>query len=257
MIIGSEARPPFADHSSRSGASGTKGYSTGPDREFRAVGSGSGFRVEVADHRSSNPARLASPTLVTEAAHGGQGRRGVRVRLVGTVGVWILACATLAASDFWRKKDFTEWSDTELKQMMTDSPWSKRVNIALFGPPSGDFDAGGSGGGRLVKGLPLGILEGQFLLSSSPGGLLPRGPHQNRTRRFPPSGSSADVAHGDAPQIRTRIRGTGRGYRSNNATNLGQVRRVRLLRRRSHLYQCRSVASTSSPKLRALPLTPK
>ena len=59
-------------------------------------------------------------------------------------------------------------------------------------------------------------------LSSSPGGLLPRGPHQNRTRRFPPSGSSADVAHGDAPQIRTRIRGTGRGYRSNNATNLGQ-----------------------------------
>ncbi len=97
----------------------------------------------------------------------------------------------------------------------------------------------------------------QMVLSSSPGGLLPRGPHQNRTRRFPPSGSSADVAHGDAPQIRTRIRGTGRGYRSNNATNLGQVRRVRLLRRRSHVYQCRSVASTSSPKLRALPLTPK
>ena len=62
----------------------------------------------------------------------------------------------------------------------------------------------------------------QWFLSSSPGGLLPRGPHQNRTRRFPPSGSSADVAHGDAPQIRTRIRGTGRGYRSNNATNLGQ-----------------------------------
>ena len=60
------------------------------------------------------------------------------------------------------------------------------------------------------------------VLSSSPGGLLPRGPHQNRTRRFPPSGSSADVAHGDAPQIRTRIRGTGRGYRANNATTLGQ-----------------------------------
>ena len=58
--------------------------------------------------------------------------------------------------------------------------------------------------------------------SGRPGSLLPRGPHQNRTRRFPPSGSSADVAHGDAPQIRTRIRGTGRGYRANNATNLGQ-----------------------------------
>ena len=68
----------------------------------------------------------------------------------------------------------------------------------------------------------VGTVACQFRLSSSPGGLLPRGPHQNRTRRFPPSGSSADVAHGDAPQIRTRIRGTGRGYRANNATNLGQ-----------------------------------
>ena len=70
--------------------------------------------------------------------------------------------------------------------------------------------------------LWVGIVDGQFRVSSSPGGLLPRGPHQNRTRRFPPSGSSADVAHGDAPQIRTRIRGTGRGYRANNATTLGQ-----------------------------------
>ena len=68
----------------------------------------------------------------------------------------------------------------------------------------------------------VGTVGVPFRLSSSPGGLLPRGPHQNRTRRFPPSGSSADVAHGDAPQIRTRIRGTGRGYRANNATNLGQ-----------------------------------
>ena len=73
-----------------------------------------------------------------------------------------------------------------------------------------------------LKGCGGGIIVSQLRLSSSPGGLLPRGPHQNRTRRFPPSGSSADVAHGDAPQIRTRIRGTGRGYRSNNATNLGQ-----------------------------------
>ena len=95
---------------------------------------------------------------------------------------------------------------------------------------------------------------GQSRLSSSPGGLLPRGPHQNRTRRFPPSGSSADVAHGDAPQIRTRIRGTGRGYRSNNATNLGQVRRVRLLRRRSH-FRARSttfrISGDMSPDVNA------
>ena len=49
--------------------------------------------------------------------------------------------------------------------------------------------------------LWVGIVDGQFRVSSSPRGLLPRGPHQNRTRRFPPSGSSADVAHGDAPRF--------------------------------------------------------
>ncbi len=55
--------------------------------------------------------------------------------------------------------------------------------------------------------------EGRFRggMSSSPGGLLPRGPHQNRTRRLPPSGSSVDVTRGAVPQMRTRIRGVGRG----------------------------------------------
>jgi hypothetical protein len=35
-------------------------------------------------------------------------------------------------------------------------------------------------------------------VSSSPGQLPGRGPHQIRTRRFPPSGSSAGTAHGEA-----------------------------------------------------------
>ena len=39
-------------------------------------------------------------------------------------------------------------------------------------------------------------LLGTSGFSSSPGGSLPRGPHQIRTWRFPPSGSSADVARG-------------------------------------------------------------
>ena len=55
------------------------------------------------------------------------------------------------------------------------------------------------------------LLVGSAGLSSSPGGLLLRGPHRNRTRRFPPSGSSADVTRGYEPQMRTRIRGSGRG----------------------------------------------
>ena len=63
--------------------------------------------------------------------------------------------------------------------------------------------------------------------SSSPGRLLARGPHQNRTRRLPPSGSSADVPRGYPPHIRTTTRGRGSGKRSNNRANRSHVRRVR------------------------------
>jgi hypothetical protein len=94
-------------------------------------------------------------------------------------------------------------------------------------------------------------------LSSSPEGSLPRGPRQIRTRRFPPSGSSVEVARGYDPQIWTVIRGRGRGYRTSNAVNRAEVRRVRLLRRRSHLSHACFVSTTRSCRLRKLPLTPK
>jgi hypothetical protein len=94
-------------------------------------------------------------------------------------------------------------------------------------------------------------------MSSSPGQSPTPGPLQIRTRRFPPSGSSADAAHGYGPQIRTVIRGRGSGKSRSRSTNRSQVRRLRWLRRQSHLYQARFAASTSNSKLRKLPLTPK
>jgi hypothetical protein len=47
----------------------------------------------------------------------------------GTVGVWLLAGTALvgAAADFWEQKDFTTWSNQEVEEMLTDSPWSKQV----------------------------------------------------------------------------------------------------------------------------------
>ena len=66
------------------------------------------------------------------------------------------------------------------------------------------------------------------LFSSSPGGSLPRGPHQIRTWRFPPSGSSADVARGSrATTVRScgdmirRRRSAGHGSLPNDHTNTG------------------------------------
>ncbi len=61
----------------------------------------------------------------------------------------------------------------------------------------------------------------------------------------PPYGSSVDVARGEPSQIRTVIRGRGRGHQRSISVYLSQCRRVRWLRRRSHLYQDRLVASTS------------
>ena len=73
----------------------------------------------------------------------------------------------------------------------------------------------------------------------------------------PPSGSSVGVTRGYPLQIRTVIRGRGRGRCRRKSVNLSQVRRVRWLRRHSHLYQARFVASTSRSRLGKLPCTPK
>jgi hypothetical protein len=55
----------------------------------------------------------------------------VRIRLAGTVSVWLLACAALAAADFWEEKNFTTWSNKEVDQMLTDSPWSREVSVHI------------------------------------------------------------------------------------------------------------------------------
>lgn len=72
-------------------------------------------------------------------------------RLVGTLGAWLLACAALAAADFWEEKDYTSWSAEEVEEMLTDSPWSRGVSVVVrgvggrvLGPVVG---AGGAGDG--------------------------------------------------------------------------------------------------------------
>jgi hypothetical protein len=54
----------------------------------------------------------------------------------------------LAAADFWQAKPYTEWSDNDLRKMITNSPWAKS-----FSPPETAVDPGASsplseGGGR-------------------------------------------------------------------------------------------------------------
>ena len=67
------------------------------------------------------------------------------------------------------------------------------------------------------------IVAGQFRFSSSPGGSLPRGPHQIRTWRFPPSGSSADVARGSRA---TTVRSCGDMIRRRRSAGHGSLRTI-------------------------------
>ena len=87
-------------------------------------------------------------------------------------------------------------------------------------------------------------------------GLSPAG-HSVLSAAPPPSGSSAGEARGYTPQIGTRIRGFGSGKSRSKSANRSQVRRLRWLRRQSHLYQARFTCSMTSSKLMKLPLTPK
>ena len=75
-------------------------------------------------------------------------------------------------------------------------------------------------------------------------------------RLTPPSGSSADAARGYRHQKGTAIRGRGSGKRFFNSAYRSQVRRVLLLRFRSHLTQALSTCLTYCWRLREFPLTP-
>ena len=76
---------------------------------------------------------------------------------------------------------------------------------------------------RSVTNLRVGTGPCQFRFSSSPGGSLPRGPHQIRTWRFPPSGSSADVARGSRA---TTVRSCGDMIRRRRSAGHGSLRTI-------------------------------
>ena len=67
-----------------------------------------------------------------------------RILLIGLVA--IAASSGLAAANFWDKKAFTTWSEKEVEEILTDSPWSQTVTIALRGRQGGGGGRGRGGG---------------------------------------------------------------------------------------------------------------
>jgi len=70
-------------------------------------------------------------------------RRIVFLSLAG-----LLVAGIALGEDFWVKKDYQQWTDEEVRTLLTNSPWAKDVTIAV--PPG----ALGRGGGRGAEGAP-------------------------------------------------------------------------------------------------------
>lgn len=54
------------------------------------------------------------------------------------------------AEDFWKTKPYAEWTEKEIKKILTNSPWAKDVTTSFGGPAAGGAGGGGGrgGGGR-------------------------------------------------------------------------------------------------------------
>src|SRR5437868_7523949 len=71
------------------------------------------------------------------------------------------------SSDFWNKKEPAEWSGEEIDQILTNSPWSKKVTGASQGDEHG---MGGSRGGGYPDGGGMGGPRGGGMGGGGMGG---------------------------------------------------------------------------------------
>src|SRR2546425_661994 len=57
----------------------------------------------------------------------------------------LLVAGAALGEDFWVKKDYMQWTDEEVKTLLTNSPWAKDVSLTI--PPSALGRGGGQGRG--------------------------------------------------------------------------------------------------------------
>jgi hypothetical protein len=78
-----------------------------------------------------------------------------RKAFMGLAGLLIAGLAL--GEDFWIKKEYTQWSNEEVKKVMTSSPWAKDVTVneppgsaggGQRAPQASGIDVEGGGGGR-------------------------------------------------------------------------------------------------------------
>ena len=94
----------------------------------------------------------------------------------------------LFAAESWKNKDYTQWTDTEINKVLTDSPWAKEMTVAPQGSgygrrrgigfPGAGYPGGGPGVGYPGGGYPgggVGYPGGGYPGGGNPGGGYPGG----------------------------------------------------------------------------------
>src|SRR5215831_7706633 len=82
-----------------------------------------------------------------------------RTAFLGLAGLLIAGIAL--GEDFWVKKEYTQWTEEEVKKVMTNSPWAKDVTVSAppgalgpgqRGPQNSNIDVENSAGGGRGRG---------------------------------------------------------------------------------------------------------
>jgi hypothetical protein len=108
-------------------------------------------------------------------------------------GACLVPWGSLYASEFWDKKDPSQWTGEEIDRLTTKSPWAKQVTAQYAPGESGDYgDRSGQGGGQQggnypgggyprggptigIGGIGIGMPRGRGMGGGRNGGGYPRG----------------------------------------------------------------------------------
>lgn len=84
----------------------------------------------------------------------------MRKPIIGSFVVLAIAALALAASDPWKDKPFSQWDDKDVQKVLSNSPWSKIVQV----------DTGSYDGAAAPSGLPQGSSAGSGAAGAGGGG---------------------------------------------------------------------------------------
>jgi hypothetical protein len=108
----------------------------------------------------------------------------------------LLAVLPALAEDFWKARPYTEWSEKEVKKLLTNSPWAKDVAASMQGGTGGGMSGmGGGRGGRGGRGGGGAAMPDASVSSMGGGGEANVG-----------GGGTMGGAPGSPPQITGKVR---------------------------------------------------